>query len=68
MLTYMGVGEHFFHDEVVVHLLGQFSPLLQAFRFLVVFNLRFRKARDSDIIIAKGLEWVGVSFSYVMLL
>ena len=39
-LTYMGVGEHFFHDKVVVDLLCQFPPLLQAFRLLEVFNLQ----------------------------
>lgn len=61
MLTYMGVGEHFFHDEVVVHLLGQFSPLLQAFRFLVVFNLRFRKARGFRYYHRKGAR-VGWGF------
>lgn len=43
MISYMGVGEHFFHDKVVVHLLCQFPPLLQALGLLVVFNLQFKR-------------------------
>lgn len=55
----MGVGEHFFHDEVVVHLLRQFPPLLQAFRLLVVFNLQCKERREGARL-AEGREQVTV--------